>query len=399
MLLTDEKCSSAVAWIKDALFQPDDKPWTIKPTPPPDLSEETMQAVEQQLAREIMEARFMPTPQDVVDRANELFNAINRFQDEQAEKCARRMERRIEDQLTEGGFMTALSACLDEMVTLPAGFLKGPIFRKKKALDWGPDGKPVVVDKIIQEWEAPSALDISPLPTATKIDDAYLIERLALTRRDLTEYIGVDGFDEEAIREVLEESEGASLENWCNAMLQDSERERLEDRKFKLWDPEARITALVFWEDISGEMLIEWGMAEADIPDPDMEYQVECWLIKDWVICARLNPDPLGGKPYFKASYREKPGSFWGHGVPYLMRDIQEGCNYVARSLFNNLTIGSGPQVAVDVNRLMAGESAEGMGPWKIWQYDSSKNVGASAAPISFSSLRSRPPSFPGEKF
>lgn len=384
MLLTDEKCSSAVAWIKDALFQPDDKPWTIKPTPAPDLNEEAMQAVEAQLAQEIMDAGFMPTPQDVIDRANDLFNAINRHRDEQAEKCAKRMERKIEDQFAEGGFSNALSACLDDMVTLPAGFLKGPIFRKKKALDWGRGGEPAVIDKIVQEWESPAALDIFPSPNSRSIDDGYIIERLPLTRRDLTEYIGVDGFDEEAIREVLDAAEGGSLEDWCNSQLQDTERERLEDRKFKPWDPEARITALVFWGDVSGKMLAEWGMSEADIPDQDLEYQVECWLIKDWVICARLNPDPLGQKPYFKASYREKPGSFWGHGVPYLMRDIQEGCNYVARSLFNNLTIGSGPQVAVDVNRLMAGEGAEGLGPWKIWQYDSSKSAGQSAAPISF---------------
>lgn len=382
MLLTDEKVSSAIAWIKDAIFQPDQKPWSLKPTPVPDLNPQEEEAVTAVLAQEIMDRNFMMSVQDVNDRANDLYNAILREKGKQAEQCAKRMERKIEDQFEEGGFTNALDEFLDEMVTFPAGFVKGPIFRKKKSLVWA-NGKPVLEDKIVMDWEAISAFDAFPSPNSKTIDDGYFIERSHLTRRDLNELIGVDGFDEEAIREVLQAAEGSSLEDWCNSETQENERERLEDRGLKLWDPEARITALIFYGDVQGSMLIEWGMGEEDIPDPDMDYQVECWLIKDWVICARLNPDPLGRKPYFKASYRNKTGSFWGFGVPYLVRDIQEGCNYAARSLFNNMTIGSGPQVVVDTDRFDGGDSAEGLVPWKIWQVDSSRNSSA-GAPIAF---------------
>ena len=58
------------------------------------------------------------------------------------------------------------------------------------------------------------------------------------------------------------------------------------------------------------------------------------------------------------------------------MADIQSMCNASARSLVNNMGIGSGPQVEVIVDRLPDGEEVTQMYPWKIWQTTSDKTGG-----------------------
>ena len=103
-------------------------------------------------------------------------------------------------------------------------------------------------------------------------------------------------------------------------------------------------------------------------------------MIGRWVIKCTFNPDPLGRKPYYKTSMRDRKGSFWGIGLPELIEDCQSACNAAARNLLNNMAIASGPQVGVDVSQLPAGEDIESLYPWKIWQVDRSRGGAASGA-------------------
>jgi hypothetical protein len=114
-----------------------------------------------------------------------------------------------------------------------------------------------------------------------------------------------------------------------------------------------------------------------------MDYPIEGWVVGHWTIKAAVNPDPMGRKPYFKASYEEVPGAFWGNSVADLCRDTQDICNAAARSLVNNLSIASGPQVVYNIDRLPQGENITQMYPWKVWQVTSDPLAG-SAPPMQF---------------
>jgi hypothetical protein len=146
---------------------------------------------------------------------------------------------------------------------------------------------------------------------------------------------------------------------------------------------ERLIDALQFWGQIPGEMLRDWGMSEEEVPDTAKVYNAEVWLIGSYVIKAVLNYDPLGRKPYYKASYEDVPGTFWGNSVADLIRDCQQVCNSAARALVNNMGIASGPQVSVNADRLPPGEDITNMYPWKIWQFTADP-MGSAGAPIEF---------------
>jgi hypothetical protein len=104
--------------------------------------------------------------------------------------------------------------------------------------------------------------------------------------------------------------------------------------------------------------------------DPMDEYECNVIKIGQYIIYAALNPDPLGRRPYSKSGWAVIPGSFWYMGLPELMNDLQRICNAVIRSLVNNLSISSGPQVIIDdITRLAGGQKITSMRPWKIWQF------------------------------
>jgi hypothetical protein len=156
----------------------------------------------------------------------------------------------------------------------------------------------------------------------------------------------------------------------------DSERHLLEGRNNTLVGTEI-IEAVEFWGSASGFMLREWGMK--DVED-HVEYEVNCWKVGVHTIKAIKNPDPLGRRPYSKASWESIPGAFWGMALPEVMRDIQIICNGAARALSNNMGIASGPQVEISVDRLPDGENLTSMYPWKIWQTTSDRTGGGQPA-------------------
>jgi hypothetical protein len=204
-----------------------------------------------------------------------------------------------------------------------------------------------------------------PAPWASDVDDGFVIERHRLTREDLQAMIGVEGYDDNAIKSVLSDFDAGGLREW---MWVDTAKADAEGKSDEAHRPSELIDALQLWDTVEGKLLVEWGVPEEEVQDPWKAYPCEVWLIGGTVIRAVLNYDPLGRKPYYATSYERIPGAFWGNSVVDLVRDPQDMANACARALANNMGIASGPQVMVNVSRLPADEDITQMYPWKIWQ-------------------------------
>lgn len=386
MMLTDEKCAAAEAWLEDILLTPGEKPWSIKPTAIPELSAQKQGEILQRLEMEVlsvMQAGQAITREQIQARAREMKDDFERSVLREAQRMADGMETRIEDMFQEGGFYTALREALQDIVTYPAGIIKGPVLRRRKTLSWErtPDGvTPVVVDTLRPEWYCVSPNDIYPSPSSRGINDGDLTELVRLTRGELYNLIGVDGYDEKAIRKILDD-DGSGVSDWL--WDSDSERATLEDRPQEWNDPKRKIVALNYWGMIRGQLLLDWGIDPEEIGDPDAQYQCEVWQIGPWTIKVQVNDHPLEKRPYYKASFRNKPGSFWGFGVPDIMRDSQDMCNATARSLAVNMAISSGPQVAADVDQIDATVNVQNVFPWKVWTFNGNKSS-KGGAPLNF---------------
>jgi hypothetical protein len=304
----------------------------------------------------------------------------------EATKKVKKMEDKMEDQLQEGGFVNELSKFLEDITTFPAAVMKGPVIRNKPTLQWiqGADGNYTadVKNKLVKEWERVDPFNIYPAPHSTDVHDGYIIERHRMTRGQLVELIGVEGYSEDAIRAVLDDYGRGGLHEWLRVDTQKAQAEGKSTLAI-LQNTDALIDALQYHGSVQGQMLVDWGMPKEQVPDLMKEYACEVWLIGTWVIKSTLNYDPFGRKPYYKASYEEIPGTFWGNSVADLVRDCQNVCNSAARSLVNNMGIASGPQVYVNVDRLPPGEEITQMYPWKIWPTINDP-YGSNSPPVEF---------------
>jgi len=379
MRLTDEKSTAAKAWLTEIMVQ--DKPWSIAPTPIPDLPDEIMAQIEEEVVQEMQQGIEMGliSPEDMDTRKQEMSLEVQDKANKIARSSEKEVETRIHDILVDGKWDTAFKEVLDDVVDLHVGILKGPIIRKRKELTWG-QGKPIVEEATVIEFARVSPFDIYPSPTATDINDGYLLEKHRLTRAALVAMKGVAGYDSEAIDRVLERSAMGGLYGWLDdsSTTPGLSEEKAKDHINFGQTVDHTIEALQFWGEIQGKKLIEF---DAKIEDPLAEYETEVWLIGGEVIKAEINGDPLGRRPYFKASFRERNGSWWGAGLPETISDIQDMVNAAARNLVNNMAFASGPQVGIDVSRLADGESPSGIAPNKVWQFDESMNVSSGGRP------------------
>ena len=390
MMLTSQKCRAASSWLRDTLVTAsDEKPWTIKPGAIPDLPPNEVESILGQAQQEV-QALYMngqpPTDQQVRERLLEMKDMALSHVKDVAKRTAERMEVKMTDQLQEGGWSKAFSDFIDDITTFPSAFIKGPVVRKRPKMNWTPAQQGQfqlqITDELCLEWERVDPFNIYPAADASNVDDGSLIERHKLARSDLQALIGVEGYSDGAIRMVLEEYGKGGLRDWIYVDMNKAAAEGKSTMGVQQ-NPSMLIDALQYWGNVQGQLLRDWGMTEEEIPDPLMDYAIEAWVVGHWVIKAVLNSDPLGRKPYYKASYEEVPGAYWGNSVADLCRDTQDICNAAARSLVNNMSIASGPQVVYNIDRLPQGENITQMYPWKVWQVTSDPLAG-SAPPMQF---------------
>lgn len=431
MMLTDEKCNAAESWLEEILFPPDSEPWDVQPTSVPSMPDMpdrtemydlTAQKLNQEISQELAMQGIEPTqeafnqlvhgdPLKFAKRFNDTFaNMQAELQRVSKERARVVLTEAIKDKMQQGGWREEFRATIEDIITFPAGILKGIVVRKVDKLRWANDGLPEVERADRWEWESVSPFDIYPSPTSRGINDGYLLEVHRLSPDDLYQMTEIEdsGYDNEAIREVLQQHRSGGISNWLGTQS-DSERAMLERRETQVDDPEGKIEALQFWGDVRGQDLLDWGLgqtldqyqevtermsddegedeedytSELDRPviDPERMYSAEVWVIGSHTIKATLNPDPLGHKPYYKASFRERKGQFWGMGLPELIVDIQRMCNATARALSNNMAIASGPQFGVDFASLDRSDDATDMRPFKVWKFDLRNQMNTSSQP------------------
>lgn len=389
MMITNIKCRALVSWVNDILFQPGERPFECTPSPIPELPgfmlDEINAAVQQDAVAALQMTGMPITPEMMQAKADEIKELLKERIEKEAKAAAGRMTDKIEDQLEQGGFNDALKEFVEDLATFPAAIMRGPIIRKRKQMSWvrkGNDWKPEVVNDPVTSVYRVSPFDMYPGPNTTSINSGYLIERHKLRRKDLHAMIGVPGYSEEAIKNVLTDYGMGGLREW---LYTDQERAQLESRHYEfLTSRDDTIDAIEYSGSVQGQQLRDWGMSEKMVPDVLAEYEANIWKIGQYIIRAVMNDDPLGRRTYHKACFENVPGSFWGIALGETIEDIQDVCNATARSLVNNLAISSGPQVEVYADRIAVGEDVTNIYPWKIWQMQSDPNGSSNNRAVTF---------------
>lgn len=377
------KCRGASSLLRD-VYLGAERSWGLVPDSDPPIPDSIHSAIQQLVDVEVQSAGQMGTEVEVDhirDRLAQLTEAARQAAKKKAATQATIAEDKLDDILREGGFYTALADFLVDLPIFPYAVMKGPVVRIVPDVDWS-GGSAKVSQRPKLFWQRISPFDIYWTPGAVDIGECSVIERSRLTRADLNDLLDLPGYNHAAIREVLQQyGRGGLDDNWD---ITDTERAVLEGRENPKVNRSGMIAAIEFHGNVQGSMLLEYGMDEKDIPDPDRDYFVQAWLIGRYVIKVQLAPSPRKRHPYYVTSFEKIPGNPAGNGLNEILGDIQDVGNAALRALVNNLSISSGPQVVVNDDRLSDDEDGEELYPWKRWHVTSDPMGNSNQKPVDF---------------
>lgn len=394
MNLTATKVRAAQSWIRDILLSPNEDPFTIKPTPIPSLPEDLDSQLEDAFTKEFLqkksevtqEGQQPPTPKQVQDTISTLNRDKRDVRDAVLEEInlealeqMKIMERKIKDDLKEGKWEDALSEFIEDFCIFPAAIMKGPVITKKDKLVWEA-GVPIVKEDFLFLNKRVNPIDVYPDPSGSCTQDGDFIEHMRLSKIELYSLKGIKGYNSEAIDKVLENNNDGSC--WFDTGIE-SEKAEEEKRGDMIDANDGIFHALHYWGVAKTEDIEDWGLVIPDTEDENKYWEIEAILVGTEVIKCKLNDDPLKRRPYYKASYQNIPGAFWGRSLPNLMRDIQRMCNACARALAANMGLAAGPQIELYIDRLADAGDIEEIKPLKIWQVTNDP-TGAQGRAINF---------------
>lgn len=376
--ITAAKCRGATALLRD-IYMSNERPWSLEPSPDPVIPDSITNDIDKLVQAESMSLDMGGQPAEpaaIQKRKEQLYDAAKLAEKKRAKKEAMEAQDALDDRLLEGRFYDALSAFLADLPMYKIAIIKGPVVRKATRLRWT-NGTAEMKEELGFFWDRVSPFDVWFSPGATSILHTETFERQRFTVQELYDLIGVPGYNEEALREVIRTYDEKGFEEWATYF--EYERDKMENRE-DTWSNSGFIEAIEYNGYVLGKHLKDWGLDK--ITDDEKPYFVTAWLIDRFVIKVMLNPSPRKRVPYYVTSYDKQAGSIYGDGIPELIGDVQDVMNATLRSLVNNMSIASGPQVAFN-EELINPTQDDSLYPWKRWKF-STDPANPQARPIEF---------------
>ena len=271
--------------------------------------------------------------------------------------AAKKMQKKIHDQLEESGANKHLRNSSFEMALFGTGVMKGPFAIDKEYPNWDDEGNYDPLFKTVPQVSHVSVWNFYPDPDANNMDEAqYIIERHKMSRTQLRNLKKRPYFRSQVIDEVISMGENYTKKYWEDD-LSDYAPEHGVDR----------FEVLEYWGMVDTEMLDEQGV---DIPkeltDFD-EIQANVWICNGKLLRMVLNPFKPSRIPYHAAPYELNPYSFFGVGIAENMDDTQTLMNGFMRMAVDNAVLSGNLIVEVDETNLVPGQDLS-LYPGKIFR-------------------------------
>jgi hypothetical protein len=382
--LTTNKIRGGAAMLRSIFIQ-GERPWSIDPTPVPTLPEDITSNIKQLVIGEANDAAQLGAPVDMPAMKRRM-EQLTRAAQEQARKIARlealESTRYVDDILTEGGFYEALDQFILDFTTYPYAVMAGPTAVMQTGVSYV-NGQPTRVRKPVLRYRRVDPYDIMWSPGANDIGQARVIERLRMTRAMINGMIGLDGYDDDAIKSVLRDygASGYSYRDFFEQVHEDAQNQG------GLFYASSHIDVLCYSGAMAGRDLIEMNVPPpaGEKLEPDLDYQLQALVCGEYMLKVQIDPDPSARTNYYSAAYEPVSGSIPGTALPELNSDVQEVYNATLRGMVNNIGMASGPMIGLNRDRWQAPADGEfRVQPWMIIQYDSDPSAPAGEKPVEF---------------
>jgi len=260
--------------------------------------------------------------------------------------AAKKMEKKIHDQLEESNAKKQLRAAAFEAALFGTGIMKGPFAVDKEYPNWDDQGEYNPVFKTVPQTSNVSIWNFYPDPDANNMDEAeYVIERHKMSRSQLRSLKRRPFFRETAIDKALDIGENYNKEWWEHAMDESNED-----------DYSQRFEILEFWGFVDREIIEQY---DVDIPKElkDVEQvSVNAWICNGCVLRLVMNPFTPAYLPYYATPYEMNPYNIFGVGIAENMDDTQTLMNGFMRMSVDNAALSGNLLIEVDETNLVPGQ-------------------------------------------
>lgn len=263
-----------------------------------------------------------------------------------AQVAAKKMEKKIHDQLEESQARKELRTAAFECALLGTGVMKGPFAVDKEYPKWDEEGNYKPLIKTVPKTSATSIWHFYPDPDATNMEDAsYVIERHKMSRSKLRGLKNRPFFRENAIEMAISMGEDYTKKWWEMEMEDDKGQEFSE-----------RFEVLEFWGFVDVELLEDHNITIPKEMEGLDEVAVNIWTCRGQVLRLVMNPFTPAYIPYYAVPYEVNPYSFFGIGIAENMEDTQMLMNGFMRMAVDNAALSGNLIIEVDETNLVPGQ-------------------------------------------
>jgi|TARA_R110000868_G_scaffold208020_1_gene457221 hypothetical protein len=273
--------------------------------------------------------------------------------------AAKKMEKKIHDQLEESGANKQLRHTSFEMSLFGTGIMKGPFAVDKEYPNWDEEsGEYDPLIKTVPSTSHVSIWNFYPDPDAYNMDEAeYVVERHRMTRSQMRGLKSRPFFREESIDDAIRMGESYDKKYW---------EQDMEDDATNTASPE-RYEVLEFWGFVDTEILEANGVPiPKELKDTE-QVNVNAWICNGKVLRLVLNPFKPTRIPYYAVPYELNPYSFFGVGIAENMDDTQTLMNGFMRLAIDNAALSGNLIIEVDETNLVPGQDLS-VYPGKIFR-------------------------------
>ena len=271
--------------------------------------------------------------------------------------AAKKMEKKIHDQLEESGANKNLRSSAFEMALFGTGIMKGPFATDKEYANWNEGGEYDPVFKTVPQVNHVSVWNFYPDPDANNIDEAqFVIERHKMSRSQLRNLKKRPYFRSQVIDEVISFGENYDKKYWEDDLSDYAPEHGID-----------RFEVLEYWGMCDTDMLEENGVTIPDELNDFDELQANVWICNNKLLRMVLNPFKPAKIPYVAAPYELNPYSFFGVGIAENMDDTQTLMNGFMRMAVDNAVLSGNLIVEVDETNLVPGQDLS-LYPGKVFR-------------------------------
>lgn len=350
--LSAMKAGVVQSYLAESLIQAGQLPWTIQPTPVPDLSD----SGEMMVAQSVQQSVEQGFRGDLRSLVYSLKSEAARKELEHAQDIADNMMKLITDQCAEGGWNRAMFGFINNFCVYPYAVLAGPIPTRRVRMQWSgetlrPKYETFYEFKSISPWDfwwSPDSPD-TQRGTGIFIRQRWTRQQL-LDAAKMTSYIG------ENIIKVLDDANRNDFRyHWISNNPEQTDSQVLSWR-----DNDTTIDVLIHWGYFSGRELSKYGVP--GLEDNEF-YNAMVTMCGRHIIQVLVEKNPtLNKRPVFTASFYTTQDRIPGESIPQRLRDVERCYETCLRYLISNAYYGSAPITEADYARVSKFMSDEDIG-------------------------------------